>query len=272
MPTVKRGDLTISLLEDGAGPTALLLHSGGLGARQWLRLAARLKSFRHVLAPDLRGYGASTPWPGHAPFDFTVDLGLIDALLTNVRPPFDLVGHSYGGLLALQFARARPRDVRSLTVYEPVAFGVLHEPPDPDGQRDLDEIDHDGVFLADATGGSEAWVERFVDYWNGQGAWRALSENTRESFLKNGRKAFLEVRSVMMDRTPTSAYAVIDAPTLLLSGADSTRAAHRVLDRLESVLPRSRRITFPETGHMGPVTDATAVNAAILAHIDAAGG
>ena len=269
MPILKRGDLTISHVDDGAGPPALLLHSGGLGSRQWLRLAARLKPFRRVLAPDLLGYGASSPWPADAPFEYTADLRLVEALLDGVRGPFDVVGHSYGGMLALKLALARPRDIRTLALYEPVAFGVLYDPPDPVGKEELEAIDHDGAFFADGTGGDEAWVERFVDYWNGRGAWRALSENTRQAFLKNGRKAFQEVRSIMADRTPASAYRVIDAPVLLLSGAESTRAAHRVCDRLVDVLPRARRVTLPDTGHMGPVTDATAVNELILAHIDA---
>lgn len=271
MATSQRGPLTISHLDEGAGPPALLLHSGGLSSRQWLRLASRLKPFRRVLAPDLLGYGTSTPWPADAPFDLDEDLRLIEALIEGVRGPFDVVGHSYGGLVALRFALKHPRDVRSLALYEPVAFGVLYEPPDPDGAADLAALDHDGKFLADEGGGSEAWLERFVDYWNGPGAWKTVSDATREAFLRSGRKVFQEVRSVMTDRTPVSAYRVVEAPVLLLDGAESTRAAHRVCDRLASAFPNARRITFPETGHMGPLTNATAVNRAILDHIDREG-
>lgn len=270
MPITTRGALSISHLDKGAGPAALLLHSGGLSSRQWARLAARLETFRRVLAPDLLGYESSTPWPADAPFDLNEDLRLVEALLEDVPGPFDVVGHSYGGLLALRFALKRPRDIRSLAVYEPVAFGVLYEPPDPDGAADLAALDHDGAFLADEGGGSEAWIERFVDYWNGPGAWRTVSEATRDAFVRSGRKVFQEVRSVMADRTPVSAYRVVEAPVLLLDGAESTRAAHRVCDRLLGAFPRARRITVPEAGHMGPLTDARAVNDAIVDHIESA--
>lgn len=270
MPTTARGALSISHLDEGSGPAALLLHSGGLSSRQWLRLAARLKPFRRVLAPDLLGYGSSTPWPADAPFDLDEDLRLVEALLADLPGPFDVVGHSYGGLIALRFALRRPRDIRSLAVYEPVAFGVLYEPPDPDGAADLAALDHDGAFLADEGGGSEAWIERFVDYWNGPGAWKTVSEATRDAFLASGRKVFQEVRSVMTDRTPVAAYRVVEAPVLLLDGRESTRAAHRVCDRLLTAFPRARRITFPDAGHMGPLTDARAVNDAIVDHIERA--
>lgn len=271
MPTTTRGSLSISHLDQGSGPTALLLHSGGLSSRQWGRLAAALSPSRRVLAPDLLGYGTSTPWPADAPFDLEEDLRLVEALLEGVPGPLDVVGHSYGGLIALRFALKRPRDIRSLAVYEPVSFGVLYEPPDPDGEADLAQLDHDGLFLADEGGGNEAWLERFVDYWNGPGAWRTVSEATRDAFLQSGRKVFQEVRSVMADRVPVAAYRVVEAPVLLLNGADSTRAAHRVCDRLLTAFPRARRITFPDTGHMGPLTNSRAVNDAIIAHIEDAG-
>jgi pimeloyl-ACP methyl ester carboxylesterase len=270
MAITTRGALTISLLDEGSGPPALLLHSGGAASRQWTRLVAKLKPFRRVLAPDLLGYGRSTPWPADAPFELAEDLRLVDALLEGVPGPYDLVGHSYGGMLALQIARARPREVRSLAIYEPVAFGVLYEPPDADAAAELEALNHDGRFLDDAGGGDEVWLERFVDYWSGKGAFRDLSDAARAAFLAAGRKVFQEVSRIMADRTPVEAYKVIEAPVLLMGGAESTRAAKGVLDRLEAALPRVRRVTFPETGHMGPVTNATAVNDLIAAHIEEA--
>lgn len=270
MPITTRGDLTISHLDEGQGSPALLLHSGGASSRQWTRLVAKLRPSRRVLAPDLLGYGRSTPWPTDAPFDIANDLRLVEALLEGIPGPYDIVGHSYGGLLALTFARNNPRAVRSLAVYEPVAFGVLYHPPDPDAEADLAAIDHDGRFLDGATGGDAAWVERFVDYWSGKGAFRDLSETTRAAFIATGRKVFQEVQSIMANRTPAEAYRVIEAPVLVMGGSESPIAARRVCDRLVAALPRARRVIFPETGHMGPVTNAGAVNDLIAQHIDEA--
>jgi pimeloyl-ACP methyl ester carboxylesterase len=270
MPITTRGDLTISHLDEGAGPTAVLLHSGGASSRQWARLVAKLKPSRRVLAPDLLGYGRSTPWPPDAPFDLSHDVHIVEALLEGVPGPFDLVGHSYGGFLALKLAQKRPKDVKSLAIYEPVAFGVLHEPRDHDAAAELDALDHDGRFLGDETGGDALWVERFVDYWSGAGAFQGLSDAARASFLAMGRKVFQEVTSIMADRTPAEAYRVIEAPVLIMSGADSPQAARSVCARLAAALPNARLVTFPETGHMGPLTNAMAVNDLIAAHIEEA--
>lgn len=267
MPIARRGALTISYSDEGAGAPAVLLHSGGLSSRQWGRLAARLRATRRVIAPDLLGYGESSAWPADAPFELDEDARMVEALLDTLEGPFDLVGHSYGGLLALRVASRRPAEVRSLALFEPVAFGVLHDPRDEVGIADLTSNDRDGTFLDDATGGGEAWLERFVDYWNGAGAWRSLPQASRDAFLAVGRKVFLEVRSLLGDRTRADAYRAIVAPALLLTGSRSPIAAQRVCARLGAALPRAVVRTLDGAGHMGPITHAAAVNNLIAEHL-----
>jgi pimeloyl-ACP methyl ester carboxylesterase len=85
-------------------------------SRQWRKLGQRLAPTHDVLAPDLIGYGGD-PWPPGKPFHFGQDVERLAGLLDR---PADVVGHSYGGLLALQLALAQPERVRSLALYEPV--------------------------------------------------------------------------------------------------------------------------------------------------------
>jgi pimeloyl-ACP methyl ester carboxylesterase len=270
MPTFQHDALSLSYLDEGQGPPVVLLHSGGLSSRQWGKLVARLRGSRRVIAPDLLGYGTSSGWPADAPFHFDEDVALVEALIAALPGPVDLVGHSYGGLLAFRLALRRPEAVLSIAVFEPVTFGVLHDPLDAEGLADLAKTDPEGTFLDDATGGQEPWLERFVNYWNGEDAWRALPEPSRENFRKAGRKVFQEVRSLLLDRTPASAYRALQAPTLLLHGTVSPRAAHRVCKRLAETLPRATLRTIEGAGHMGPITHAAAVNEAIAAHLDGA--
>ena len=102
--------------------TALLVHSGGFTGRQWRKLGELLAPTHDVLAPDLIGYGAN-PWPAGEPFHFRQDVERLAGLLRGRRA--DVVGHSYGGFLALQLALAHPELVDRIAVYDPVAFNVL---------------------------------------------------------------------------------------------------------------------------------------------------
>ena len=196
--------------------TALLIHSGGFTSRQWRKLSELLAPRYRVLAPDLLGYGSSGAWPEGAPFHFRQDLDLLESLLSE---PAHLVGHSYGGFLALQLALRRPDLVRFIAVYEPVAFGILDE-DERDAlnlvRRDFDE--------------PEAWLRAFVEWWNGDGAWERLNEETRASFRAVGWKLFQEVMTLGADTTDGATYATIAAPALILGGALSPWTERRVVE------------------------------------------
>jgi pimeloyl-ACP methyl ester carboxylesterase len=245
----------------------VLLHSSGMSSRQWNRLADALGRTHRVFAPDLLGSGENPPWPADQPFDLAQDVDVIEDLVRGLQEPVHMVGHSYGGLLAITLARRVPSLIRSLAAYDPVAFGVLMEPRDEEGLADLHRAGRNPVFTDARVGGTDAWFEVFVDYWNGKGAWRAMSDSGRESFLRVGRKVFLEVMSLIRDHTPGTAYAGIDAPALFLGGELSPPAARRVVALLAKAFPNGRLVTVPGAGHMGPLTHGAVVNAAIVAHI-----
>jgi pimeloyl-ACP methyl ester carboxylesterase len=232
----------------------LLVHSGGFTSRQWKKLETMLSPTHRVIAPDLIGYGARPRWPIGEPFHFQADIDLLRSIATE---PMHVVGHSYGGLLALQLALQAPARVRSLALYEPVAFGVLER-----ADFDLPAID---------PAAPDAWLEAFVDWWNGQGAWQRLGDDTKAAFRDVAWKLSEEVRSLCSDRTGAR-YAAVVQPTLLLGGGKTTPLERRVLDTLAVTLPHATLRIFPELGHMGPITHAGLVNAAIVEHVVASGG
>ncbi|MEO6954734.1 MAG: alpha/beta hydrolase [Polyangia bacterium] len=254
--------------EEGEGPAVLLIHSSGMSSRQWRKLVGTLAPTHRVIAPDLIGSGQSPPWADDAPFHFHRDVDALEAAVAHVPTRVHVVGHSYGGLLALTLARRSPGRVASLALYDPVAFGVLHDAGDLDGLADLAMVD-DGAFHDDATGGDDAWYEQFVDYWNGPGVWRQLPERDRTAFLATGRKVFSEVTSLLKDRTPLRDYVPLAMPTLLLTGSRTPIAAQRVVALLATAMPHARVETIEGAGHMGPITHGAAVNELVAAHIAA---
>lgn len=97
----------------GAPPT-LLLHGVPQTALCWRELLPELATDRVVLAPDLKGLGESEV---RGPYDVRTMAGELAALVMHeVDGPVDIVGHDWGGVLALAIAQYRPDLVRRLVV------------------------------------------------------------------------------------------------------------------------------------------------------------
>ncbi|HRG99851.1 MAG TPA: alpha/beta hydrolase [Polyangiaceae bacterium] len=261
----------------GTGAPVVLLHGSGMSSRQWRSLMVRLEAARRAVAPDLLGCGENPPWPDDAPFRHALDVAAVTevVLAESARAggaPVDLVGHSYGGLLALTVARARPDLVRTLAVYDPVAFGVLYEAEGgradtAEARSELARVASTPALSDPATFGSDDWYRAFMTYWASAGVWDALPAEARAESLRVGRKVAREVSSILSDRTPASAYAAVHAPTLLLTGERTPLAAREVVRVLLETLPRAERVVIPGAGHAGPLSHAALVNEALVAHL-----
>jgi lipase len=111
--------LNVHHLGDPAGEPLVCLHGLSGHGRRFVHLAERLKD-RHVIAPDLRGHGASGKEP---PWDIATHVN--DLLETIEVPMADWLGFSYGGRIAAHIAFQYPERVRSLILLDP----ALQFPP-----------------------------------------------------------------------------------------------------------------------------------------------
>src|SRR6185295_16346028 len=122
----------IGVRVEGYGPPVVLLHSSMSSKNQWNELIESLRGSFRLIAIDLMGYGDSAMSPASAGYRLDDEVRLVEGVLSRELRPgeaFHLVGHSYGGVIALQLAsQAQARRVRSLSLFEPIAFHLL--PPD----------------------------------------------------------------------------------------------------------------------------------------------
>lgn len=107
----------------GSGPGVLMVHGGGAGGAANFQQQRPLAERWTLVLPDRPGHGRT---PAHGRQDFATDAPLIAGLLGDGA---HLVGHSYGGVVALLVAALRAEAVHSLTLIEPAAFGVARGVP-----------------------------------------------------------------------------------------------------------------------------------------------
>jgi pimeloyl-ACP methyl ester carboxylesterase len=107
----------LSVLDwEGSGPAAVLLHGGSLTGRTWDYVALALRRSYRIIAPDLRGHGASDWTDGYSFEGYVADvLAVLDGLgLARVH----LAGMSLGGLVACEVALAHPGRVETLAMVD----------------------------------------------------------------------------------------------------------------------------------------------------------
>ncbi len=252
--------LALDLIDIGQGPAVFLVHSAGMGAAQWRALARRMADSHRCLAPNLRGYGRSSPWPEGQPASLAAEIELLEAALAKFEGQFDLVGHSMGAWLALEIALRHAPRIQTLALVEPVVLGTLRAPGEESAFAEVKTM-IDDVLAAFARGSTAAATERFTDYWYGPGAWAKIPLAQRLPIFARAGKMRADVAAVSDDRTAAARYAKVGIPTLVLSAERTTPAARRMAEIVAATLPRARFEILAGAGHMAPVTDADAVAA-----------
>ena len=267
MQTIRDGNRKVGYIEEGNGAPVVLLHSSGFCHSQWRAPLAELAGEYCAIAPDLLGYGATGPWTGGCQ-SLSDEVAYLAIFLRKLDRPAHLVGHSYGGGVALRAAFELGARLKSLTLVEPTAFHLLKQ----------DQAEDDSLFAeahrlasrtisAVETGETESGAEIFVDYWNGAGTWSGLPEEKRSPIRGFMPKIANDFRALFGEPVAMEEYSRVNVPTLVLAGSHSpapVRALGRIVARS---LPRCRHRTVPYAGHLLPLTHKKAFYAALKEHL-----
>jgi pimeloyl-ACP methyl ester carboxylesterase len=222
----------------------VLLHSSASSPRQWEALVGKLEPRFRPLAVELRGES---------------DEASVIATLERLGGAH-VVGHSYGGAVALMVASRRPRLVESLALYEPVLFRALLADP-ASGRESVDVLDvADGMreFLAQ---GEPAGAARcFIEYWSGPGAWSQLSARKQLAIAERMPEVLGHFDHLFETPFDARAIARFRRPMLFMTGERTVASTRRIGLLLQDAFPAASHEVMPEMAHMGPVTHSGPVN------------
>jgi pimeloyl-ACP methyl ester carboxylesterase len=253
--------------DEGRGEAVILLHSSLSSSRQWRRLQQQIGHRYRLLGLDLLGYG-ETPMPTETDdFHYDHEVDLVERLMDRVQTPVHLVGHSYGGSIALKTALRYPNRVRSIYAHEPVLLALLKS------EGLLAEWNEISGVTAKATehtrrGRGDLGAEGFIDYWSGPGAWQKLPADRRDPITRMMPKLVLDFAAISRDADPLPVYGNLAMPIQLTAGDSGAQTGRRVAELIERVQAGSLQIV-EGAGHMAPLTDADRINAIIARHLEA---
>lgn len=260
------GRWTVSCRVSGHGAPVVFLHSGPGSAADWRGVFERFAAGYRLVAVNGFGQGQTSDWPAG---DVYVDqyVEMVSGLVGELGESVHLVGHSYGGAVALRMVSSWPRLVRSLAVVEPQAYPLL-----ADGEPQLfAEVTAvaDAFARAVAEGRIEDAWRGFIDHYNGSGSWGALPEPVQQRMLRISEVAVRSWAALFTNPITAGDLTQIGVPTLVIQGGQTTAPERRLCEIVTDRVPGARQVVIEGAGHMVPLTHPTATVEALEAHLRA---
>lgn len=234
----------IACRRSGSGEPLVLVHGTSADHTRWAQVLPRLEARFTVFTVDRRGRGAS----GDAA-DYALEREFEDvtAVVDSIGRPVTLVGHSYGGICALE-AALRTSAVGRLILYEPpFPAGVEIYVPGLIGRMDelLEAGDGEAIlttFMRDVVRmpAEELELYRSLPGWHD----RVAGANT----------VVREIHAHDAYRFEPERWRGFETPTLLLLGGESPPLFVAAIDALHAALPHSTRRVLPGQQHVAMVT------------------
>ena len=247
--------------EDGAtaggpadGPLVVFVHGALDRGASFARTARRLRDGGVRTARyDRRGYGRSQSLGTGDVDDHVADLlGVLDGR------PATVVGHSYGGVLALAAAQAEPSLVRSVLAYEAPMAWVPWWPRTSAGSQAL--AGHRSGHGGDPGDAAEAFMRRMI----GDERWERLPPATRRVRRAEGPALLADLESMRRPEPPYVAGAIA-CPVVGACGSRSAAHHRRAAQELAASVPDGRLEVVEGADHGVHLTHATELARRILA-------
>ena len=258
MPTTTVNGISMNYVDEGAGPVLLLVHGFPLDHSMWQFQIADLKEEVRVIAPDLRGFGATGVTPGTVSMRQMADdlAALLDAL--KITEPVFFCGLSMGGYVAWQFIERHAHRLAGVILCDTRA--QADTPKERETRLETaDKVLKEGPgFLADSM--PKKLFSELAHKEQG-----ALVNATKAVIRKGNPEGVaaaargMAARPDVRDRLPS-----IELPALVIVGTDDAISTADEMREIAEALPVSMFTEVPGAGHMSPLEAPDVVNTAIL--------
>ena len=256
MPSTEIDGRDIHYAEAGNGPPLVLVHGTLLDQRYWAPQMAAFGARYHVYALSMLGCWPTT-WDGQ---DFSIARHTLDVagFIRSIGGRARLLGHSRGGHIAFRVASEHKALIEELVLSEP--GGDCDESL---GGTPARAGGFAAVAAEIAAGRIDKGLSQFAERIGGPGAWNRWSAAEKQHGRDNASSMLGQVDE---NRKPFSLAAAqsIEAPTLLVNGANSQPSFVATVEALSGAIPDVRRVVIPGTTHDLSHEDPESFNAAVL--------
>ncbi len=234
--------------EQGSGSPIVFIHGSYATTSTWKKMIEQLAANHRCISIKLPGH-CGTPDPNDFS-DPTIETELeileqVVKLLTD--EPIHLVGHSYGGVIALAQALKGNLNLSQVSLFEPVAVWVLNRAGDKEMSVRVQEFLT--KYRQEASNKKPYACGHVIEFWGGKGAFESLPDfikDSMEPLVKNNIRHWDICAATCNDLTDLQKCAV---PTRLVCGDKSNPVANSICDHLRKQMPNSKKYVIEGASH-----------------------
>ncbi|MCC5860170.1 MAG: alpha/beta hydrolase [Ectothiorhodospiraceae bacterium] len=252
-----------------SGPPVLFLPGSYSTERAWRRVWAHLPGGWRLAATSLCGCGATveTRSPGDSSMDHELAV-VAEAVRRLSGGPVHLVGHSFGGMVALAAALSERIPVASLALFEANPVGLIA------GNAALyDEVRALATAFSEALDRGEPDAAAYIiDWWSGAGTFAAMPEEVQEFCRTVAPANRLDWEIGLGFHPDHAAISALGIPVLLVRGERAVPAMVAMTDVLSALLPSAQCAVVADAGHFLISTHPAACAGLLTDHLEHAEG
>ncbi len=254
MPHINIDGVQVNYRVSGSGPTVVFLHGGASSGAQWKAICELIADKYRAITVDHYGCGGTDPWRG-TPETITHDAEaeLVRGVIDHLGEPVHLVGHSYGGAVALRLVCQDCSGISSLITVEVSAPSLLKQEGPENLYQEL--IAMLSRFAAESRQGKieDAW-RNLINTNNTQGEWDSIPAGLQQKLFAVTEIMLGSVLANIQHNTSIEELCSISVPTLSLYGENSRPFHRRMSEILAEKVPAGKLQCLSGAGHMSPLT------------------
>ncbi len=251
--------------EHGTGPTVVLVPGSCSTGAAWRPVMAAWNGQFRCVTTSLLGYGNTVERRTEADPSILHETTALETVIRRAGGRVHLVGHSFGGLVALVLALDCKVPVASLTIIEAPAVELLRERGEDEHYRTFRRMS-DAYFAEFRAANMEA-VARMIDFYGGAGTFASWPSKVRDYAVQTTSTNILDWASAYGFPLFTSSLATIDIPVLVIRGGSSPAAVQRANELVSQCIPDAGLVTVDGAAHFMIATHAEEVARSVAQHI-----
>ena len=250
----------------GSGATVVLVPGSCSTGAAWRPVIAAWQNRFRCVTTALPGYGQTMERRSAADPSVHRNAETVEAVIRKAGGPVHLVGHSFGGLVALAVALRKRVGLLSLTMVEAPAVEVVRE----EHRHYRAFRDMTAGYFSDVAAGRADAIATMIDFYGGAGTFAAWPPKLRAYAIATTAVNILDWAGAYGFPLPAARLAKLHIPLLVVGGADSPAAMQRVAALLHERVAGSVLATIKGAAHFMIASHASELAELIASHVQRA--